>query len=81
MKPHDLVLGVVVGAVPLVFGLVPGLFGALIEAVHNFRDSVLFGAPEFPRRRAQTATQQRPLWLAAAGAVFMAFTVIAYLLS
>jgi hypothetical protein len=81
MTSHTLVVGLVVGSVAVVFGLTPGLFDALIEGVQTFRDSILFGAPAPPRRRTEAGSLQRPLWLAAAGALFMVFTVLAYLLN
>ena len=72
MQPHDLVIGLAVGGVAILFGLTPGLFDALTERVQTFRDAVLFGAR--PRRHTEAGRFQRPLWLAVAGAL----TILAY---
>ena len=79
MTAHELVLGVTVGTAALVCGLVPGLFDGLIEGVETAQ-SLLSGAPA-PHRHARTGRVPRPLWLAVAGAVFIVFTIAAYLLS
>jgi hypothetical protein len=50
MEPRDIAVGLVAGAVAVVFGIVPGLFSGLSVGVRNFRDSLLFGAPVHPHR-------------------------------
>ncbi len=77
MKPHILV-GLIAGAVGLVFGLVPGLFARLTEAVRNAQHLLVFGSPARPIRG--TPTLHRPLGLAAVGAAILVLTATAYVL-
>ena len=76
-------VGVSVGCVLLALGLIPGLFDGLtkgvMEALENFRDSVLSGSPVTPRRRSECERTHRRLWLAGAGALLITVTVLAYL--
>lgn len=81
MTPHDLVVGLIAGAVALAFGLIPGLFHDLTQGVQTFRDSVLFGVPAPPRRRPEAGSLQKPLGLAGFGALIVVFTVLAYILN
>ena len=80
MQPKDLVVGVLAGCVLIVFGLVPGLFQALIAGIQRFRDS-LFSL--FPMRALDAAPsdRSRPVWLAGLGAMLIVVTVLAYLSS
>jgi hypothetical protein len=73
------VIGVVAGAVGIVFGFVPGLFSGLTVGVRNFRDAVLFGAPLHPHRLTEAEDLQRPYGLAIVGALIVAVTVAAYI--
>jgi hypothetical protein len=80
MEPRELIIGLVTGALAVVFGLVPGLFSGLILGIRNFRDGLLFGAPAHPQRLTEAERVQRPLGLAVLGAVIIAFTVTVSLL-
>jgi hypothetical protein len=80
MEPRDLVIGLVAGAVAIVFGIVPGLFSGLTLGVRNFRDSLL-GGPVHAQGLTEAERRQRPFGLAVIGALFMAFTALAYVLN
>jgi len=72
---RQLVLGLSMGSVLLVFGLVPGLFQGLTEAVRNYGDRL---SGRFPSPSRGPAQFDQPRWLAAIGAALIAVTLLAY---
>jgi len=80
MKPHGIILGVLMGSVLLLFGLVPDLFHGLMEGVRYFHDSISAGMPVNPRREhIRREHIQGPTWLVVVGAMFIGLSLFAYL--
>ena len=77
MNLHEVMIGVLTGAVLVLFGLVPGLIEGLSQGVRNFNDSVSFGSALGPRRYTQHHCR-RHTWLAGLGAVLIALSVLAF---
>jgi hypothetical protein len=86
MKPLDVIIGVLSGAVLIVFGMVPGLFHGLMEALRNFENSLSSGWPTILSHRvtpwwSQRGTEyplQRPIWMVGLGVAFIVLTLVAY---
>jgi hypothetical protein len=81
MEVRDLIVGLVAGAVAIVFGTVPGLFSSLTLGVRNFGEQLRFGASVRPYSRTEADLNQRPFGLAVFGAVLIAFNVLSYVWS
>lgn len=76
MTLGDLVPCVVTAGVLILFGLVPGLFQKLTEAVRNFSDMLLSPFPSRPRSYEQA---RKPNWgLAGFGMAAIVAMVLAY---
>jgi hypothetical protein len=71
MEMRDLIVGLVAGAVAIVFSTVPGLFSSLTLGVRNFGERLRFGASVRPYSHTEADLKQRPLGLAMFGAVLM----------
>ena len=75
MNPHTLTIGVIMGALLIAAGVIPGLFRRLaevfLEGIQNFRHSLIPGLPPLP---APVVRVRQPYWLAAAGAALLALS-------
>lgn len=69
-------IGVLAGAVLIVFGVVPGVFQGIVDGVRN---SVNLLSSQFPGPSRLREEFPRPRWLAGLGAALIALTVLAYL--
>jgi hypothetical protein len=77
---RQVVIGVSMGSVLLVFGLVPGLFQGLVEGVRNVLASFQSGnllSPRFLVHPARQAQFGQPISLAATGAALIVLTLLA----
>ncbi len=80
-------MGVVVGAMLLLFGVFPGLLQGLAEGVHNARELFLnelfrnrhLLPPHIHAESEWRAEFRHPKWLAATGAAVIAISLLAYL--
>ena len=79
----QVVVGLVCGCALIVFGLMPGLFQelfqALEEGIGNFRDSLSSSFATPPRQDLQMGPIRQRIWLAGLGAALIVTTVLAYL--
>jgi hypothetical protein len=73
MDPNQVVTGLLMGAVLIVLGAVPGCFQALVEGVGNSID-LLFS--DSPGRFGPAASVGQPRWLALAGAALIVLTLL-----
>ena len=82
MRPQELVIGLVTGAVLLFLGLVPGFFQELVNEVRNgirnFHNSLSSPIPIRPRYEEDHEQSRAPLVLAIAGGLIVVFTIAAY---
>jgi hypothetical protein len=81
MQSNDLATVIVIGAVLIVVGLVPGLFDRVEDGVQSV--SGLFYS-RFPIRVPHQTDYQRlprPLWLSALGLALILFSLVAYVAS
>lgn len=78
MEPRNVLVGLIAGAVAIIFGLVPGLLSSLTLGVRNFGEQLRFGAFVRQQGLAEAELHQRPFGLALFGAFLIAFTVLAY---
>jgi hypothetical protein len=82
MRPGELVIGLVTGAVLLFLGLVPGFFQELVNdvrnGIRNFHNSLSSPIPIRPRYEEEYEQSRAPLGLAIAGAVIIVLTIAGY---
>ncbi len=71
-------IGVLAGAVLIVFGIIPGVFQSTADGVRNFVNLL---SAQFPGPERVHEEFPQPRWLAGVGAALIALTVLAYLSS
>jgi hypothetical protein len=81
MQPRDLTTALMIGAVLVALGFVPGVLQRVQDGIQNFRDSLY---SPFPVRFAQQTDYEnlpRPFWLAGLGLVVVLVSLIAYIVN
>jgi hypothetical protein len=83
MQPRDVVTAVIIGCALMALGLTPGLFQTLtdgvLNAVLNFRNTLLTPVPIRLPRQAEDQKRHRSSWLAAVGLGLILLSLFGYL--
>jgi hypothetical protein len=77
MQATDLEIAIIVGAILIVLGVVPGLSQSLQDGIRNFSASLSSPFPLVPNRR-DYEKLPRPLWLAVVGAGLILVSLLGY---
>jgi hypothetical protein len=77
MQAKDLEIAIIVCAVLIVLGVMPGLSQSLQDAIRNFSAALSSPFPVEPQRR-EYETLPRPLWLAVVGLGLILVSLLVY---
>ena len=81
MRPKELENALLVGAVLIALGFVPGVLQRVQDGIQNFRDSLLSPFPATVPRQTDYENLPRPIWLAGLGLAVILVSLVAYIVN